>query len=942
MSVTTNEGVSMQRIKLLVILFFLLCSVIGIGHRLLSPTVTGQSGGLSAPTSVIASDGLYINKVGVYWDAIRGATSYRIFRNTTNNPATAMDVGSTPMNNFFDATGVVGQNYFYWVRAENGSLISDLSTPDQGVRANGTVGGPVSPLEPPPPGPQGNPVTATKAYLGKVLFWDEQLSSTKTVSCGTCHQAGKGGSDVRSLATNPRSNHPGFDNVFGTSDDVFGSPGVPANNADGTYSLSNLYGMKEQVTGRKSNSYINAAYANLLFWDGRATGVFRDPITNAIVLNGGAALESQAAGPPVSSSEMAHSGRNWNEVAARMVISKPLALSPSVPTALQTWINGRNYPELFTEAFGTPDVTPSRIAMAIATFERILYSDQTPFDLDAGGITQLTQQEQRGRGVFNQAQCNACHVGNLFTDNTFRNIGVRPAVEDTGRFQVTGNANNIGQFRVPGLRNVELRAPYMHNGRFATLEDVVEFYNRGGDFPNEPNFAGNLVRPRNLSTQQKADLVAFLKRPLTDPRVAAQLPPFDRPQLYAESNRVPIVSGTGRAGTNNIFPQVTAIEPPLVGNQSFAVGISNALGGRQAVLVVDDNDPGVGTIVPTTGSFARITVSLSGSGAGNGFGSVSLQIPNNAAIVGKTFFGRWYITDEGATNGFSVSQSFRFTVFGEATATTRAKFSDFDGDGKTDVSVFRPSEGNWYITNSSNNSFSAVHFGVSGDTLTPADYDGDGKADIAVYRNGVWYLLRSRDGFTAIQFGVAGDKPQPGDYDGDGLADLAVYRPSERIWYLQRSRDGFSAIQFGITTDRPVANDYDGDGKTDIAVYRDGVWYLLQSTSGFKAVQFGVTEDKPVLGDYDGDGKSDLAVWRPSNGVWYHLRSSDNGFRVVQFGVSTDAPTPGDYDGDGLFDYAVFRTAEGNWYILHNSNNAFRVQTFGVSQDIPVPSSIVP
>src|SRR6185295_17065295 len=189
--------------------------------------------------------------------------------------------------------------------------------------------------------------------------------------------------------------------------------------------------------------------------------------------------------------------------------------------------------------------------------------------------------ETRGQGVFNQSRCNACHAGTLFSDNQFHNIGLRPQTEDPGRFAVTGNANNLGEFRTPSLRNVALRAPYMHNGRLATLTDVVEFYNRGGDF-DAPNVDHVRIRPLNLSPQQKSDLIAFLSRPLTDPRVAAATTPFDRPALYSESPRVPQIIGTGTAGSGASIPQVTAIEPPLLGNPSFTVGVSKGLGQAQA------------------------------------------------------------------------------------------------------------------------------------------------------------------------------------------------------------------------------------------------------------------------------------------------------------------------------------------------------------------------
>ena len=931
----------MQRVKLSVVFLFSLFFLASFSSKFISPIVNGQSG-LAAPTGVSASDGNYSNKVGLNWDAMRGATNYRIFRGTTNDSATAVEVGTTAAANFFDATAVPNQTYFYWIRAENGNVTSGFSQAEQGFRANGTQQGPVPPLEP-PPAPPANPVTAAKTYLGKVLFWDEQMSSTRTVSCGTCHQAGKGGSDARSVFSNSLSINPGADLVLGTADDVTGSRGVPQNLANGNYEWSNVFGLRDQVTNRKSPSYINAAYAPLLFWDGRATGTYRDPLTNAVVINNGAALESQSSAPPVNSAEMAHNGENWNEVAGQLSNSKPLALSPNVPAALNSWIGNRTYAELFEEAFGTPEVTPTRISLAIGTFERTLYSDRTPLDSANAGIAPLTAEENRGRNVFNQAQCNVCHAGNLLTDNSFRNIGLRPAAEDTGRFQVTGNQNDLGEFRVPGLRNIELRAPYMHNGRLQTLEDVVEFYNRGGDFPNEPNVPNNLIRPRNLTAQQKADLVAFLKRPLTDARVAQEAAPFDRPALYTESNRVPQTVGNGLAGSNNLVPQATAIEPPIVGNPNFTVAVSNALGGANAVLVIDATDTGATANIPSTASFARVAVNLNGSGAGNGSGSISLAIPDNAALVGRTFFGRWYVTDAGANGGVSVSPAFRFTIFGEATVSVRAKHADFDGDGKTDVSVFRPGEGNWYVRRSSANDFSVTNFGISTDKLAPADYDGDGKTDIAVFRDGTWYWLNSSNNqFRAVQFGVASDKPQPGDYDGDGTADAAVFRPSDGTWYIRQSRDGFAARQFGISTDRPVAADFDGDGKTDLGVYREGVWYLLKSQAGFAAAQFGIGEDKPVLGDYDGDGKADLAVFRPSNGSWYVSQSGDNGFRAAQFGIASDTPSPGDYDGDGKSDFAVFRSSEGNWYILQSSNGSLRGQNWGTGGDIPAPAAIVP
>lgn len=510
------------------------------------------------------------------------------------------------------------------------------------------------------PVPPGNPLTPAKIALGKALFWDEQLSLTGTVACGTCHRPQAAGTDPRSALLGNAARHPGPDGVLGNADDSVASPGVPAHDALGNYQVDPLFGLQPRVGRRKAGTVVNAAFAGSLFWDGRADSYFRDPLTNQVLFPNFAALENQALGPLVNTSEMGHSGVTLSSLAVRLAGVRPLALASDIPPALSAQIGTLSYPELFAQAFGSSEITPARLAMAIASYERSLIADQAPLDAHLAGAPSLTAQELQGQQVFQTSDCTFCHSGPLFTDGRFHYIGVRPPAEDIGRGAFDSDAAMIGAMLTPGLRGLGERAPYMHNGRFATLEDVVEFYNRGGDF-SAPN-KDPRIRPRNWSAAQKAALLAFMRRPLTDPRVAAELPPFDRPTLYSESNRVPQISGSGRPGSGGSVPQLSALEPPLLGNTNFTVVVSLALGGAEGVLVLSPEDPGL-PASPPGGALANLSFTLDGSGAAAGQASVQVDLSAAGLSAGQTLWGRAYVSDPAAAGGYAVTPALSFTLF---------------------------------------------------------------------------------------------------------------------------------------------------------------------------------------------------------------------------------------------------------------------------------------
>lgn len=369
---------------------------------------------------------------------------------------------------------------------------------------------------------------------------------------------------------------------------------------------------------------------------------------------------------------------------------------------------------------------------------------------------------------------------------------------------------------------------------------------------------------------------------------------------------------------------------------------ANPFGDRlQFRLSTSGNSADIGVQASEVGDFTTLLLDISPTYTVGEYPETwtkyTVRITGLTAPASGRFGFRYFVENGGAlgTHGYTVGvDSFVYTPL-------PANSFDYDGDGRSDFSVFRPSNGAWYLQQSTAGFF-GVSFGDATDKIAPADYDGDRKIDVAVYRpsTGIWYISNSSDGTVSYYgFGSAEDLPVPADYDGDNKADIAVFRPSNGTWYRQNSSNGaFVAYQFGTSGDKPTIGDFDGDSKSDFAIFRPstGAWYQVYSSNGFNfGEQFGIGTDEIAPADYDGDGKTDIAIYRPSESLWYVKNSATETYTPFVFGLPTDIPTPGDFEGDGKADIAVFRPSDGTWYVVKSFDGQFIINQFGQNGDRP-------
>jgi Zn-dependent metalloprotease len=377
--------------------------------------------------------------------------------------------------------------------------------------------------------------------------------------------------------------------------------------------------------------------------------------------------------------------------------------------------------------------------------------------------------------------------------------------------------------------------------------------------------------------------------------------------------------------------------------------------------------------VPTVGSLSITVAGLPAGVSGpvnvtgpGGFNNTYTIMTGTGVNLSDVSAGSYTVTPANVTSGGTYTAPVQTpTVTAGNTTTVNVVYTlagggkpgDYDGDGKADMPIYKPS-GDWTILKSSTAFVASLvkNWGGAGYTAVPGDYDGDGKQDLALYRGatGDWLILKSSTNFTTtigVNFGGAGYVPMPGDYDGDGKADIALYRQSTGQWLILKSSTNYVAalyVNWGGAGYTPVpGQDFDGDHASDIALYQQstGQWLILKSSTAFAAVlgiSFGGPGYTLVPGDYDNDGKADAALYQRSTGQWLVLKSGGGSINTGWGGAGYD-PVPGDYDGDGKFDLAIVQRSTGNWSILKSTTafaSALSVTGWGAASDTIVTTSI--
>ncbi|MFA6363344.1 beta strand repeat-containing protein [Methanoregula sp.] len=416
------------------------------------------------------------------------------------------------------------------------------------------------------------------------------------------------------------------------------------------------------------------------------------------------------------------------------------------------------------------------------------------------------------------------------------------------------------------------------------------------------------------------------------------------------------ITGTSFTGVTTVtFGGAVATNMVFVNDTTITATAPSHVAGAVTVQVNTPNGAGFGTFTyvaaPTFASISPVNGTVLGGTpvtiTGTGFAAPATVTFGSVAATNVNVVSATSITATTPAQTAAGAVNVTVTTTGGAVTSTNAYTYLAVPTVSTAYGTFRNSNGIWYLTDTNGTLTKSVAFGKTGDIPVVGDWNGAGKTEIGVFRpsTGTWYLDYNGDGTVGktVTFGKSGDTPVVGDWNKAGHSEIGVFRPSTSTWYVNYNFDGTvdKQVKFGKTGDAPVVGDFNTDGYSDVGVFRasTGTWYATTSFSATpdKQAQFGKSGDTPVVGDWDVTGTSGIGVFRASTGTWYlNDDFSATVSHQAQFGKSGDTPIVGDWNNAGHSEIGVYRPSTGYWYMAYTFSSTTDKQfQFGKTGDTP-------
>ena len=889
---------------------------------------------MSPPTGLVASDGTLTNQIVLRWTAETGAQGYEVWRHTLNNTNTATRIGLAADTNYYDLTAVAGTVYYYWVKATNFLEITGFSAPDTGWRAMSPPTGLVA-----SDGTYANMVrvqwTAETGAQGYQV-WRHTLNNTNTAT---------------RIGLAADTNYYDLTAVAGTVYYYW----VKATN------FLEVTGFSASDTGWRAMSPPTGLVAS----DGTYTNLIRLAWTAAVGSQGYEVWRNTLNNTNTAAQIGSAAGTGYDDA------------TPVPGTRYYYWVRGTS--GLQTTGFSAPDTGWRAIRPptgALASDGSFTNRIRIQWDAEAGATGyEVWRAPLGGSGPATRI---AAAAGTICGD-----VSAAPGiiyyywVKATNSLQITG-------FSLPDTGWRAMSPPAGVNASDGGYSSMVRVswqsetgatgYEVWRNTLNNTNTAARIGVSAGVSfgdTSSVAGIVYYYWVRATNSLEARG---FGGPDagwrgliaptglaasdgVYTNLVRLTWSATQGATGyeiwrniTNNIgsASRLASVPGALVYNdQSASSGViyyywvraTNALN-TSAFSAGDAGWRAIGVpaaVLATKGSVnsrVRIEWSLAAGaesyevwrGSSGSLGSAARLASGltgsnymDAAVRAHSVYYYWVRGVNGGVSGGFAGPDYGFS---------RVRvFNDFDGDGATDLALYNPQNGKWYIRAKTGTILCwAEQFGGAGFTPLSGDFDGDGVSEMGVFDDstGRWYI-RKLDGtilLWAELWGAPGMTPLPGDYDGDGVADLGVYDRAAGLWYI-RTMSGQTLLwaeAWGGSAFAPVPGDYDGDNAMDMGLYFDGwgIWFI-RSVDGRSIAWgdgWGGANMAAVPGDYNRDGIYDLAIYDEVNGVWYSKTLA--GLILLweePWGGEGYTAVSGDYDGEGWSDLALYHEQTGTWYV---------------------------